>query len=126
MKKTVAEDILDGLTEYSKSLEAPQKPAKKFAYVVTHSTVESVKTGSVLLYTRGRGPKHFECVINSATMEMVGTFSMDKVGPCWVIDGKVQFEKPPLPRGEMSERIMAECRDRAAVLAKVPQGEVMT
>lgn len=71
---------------------------KYFRYRVTDITgepSESFHVGQVLVYSRGRGPTHSECVMDTARGHIVTTVSMEKVGPCWVgPDGKVTTEKP--------------------------------
>lgn len=81
-------------------------PRKTFAYLCTESTYHGVKAGEVLQYKRNRGPWHSEDIINTKTGKDIGYFYMVRIGACWVVDGLVQFEEPPLERGELTRRIL--------------------
>lgn len=85
---------------------------KRFAYRVVESTYPRVKVGEVLLYTRSRGPTHSEQIFNVKTFKESGSFYMERIGPCWVVGGKVQFEKPPAPRGEYTAEVMSGTRKK--------------
>lgn len=91
---------------------------KKFAYQVVRSTYPQVKVGSLLAYDRGRGPTHSEVVMDFNTGEPCGTFAMEKVGPCWSVNGKVQFEEPPAKSGDLTKGIMAAVRKRGRDLRR--------
>lgn len=79
---------------------------KKFAYQVIESSYPQVKVGAVLLYKQSRGPTHSEFIFNTKTGKHAGHFYMKKIGPCWVVNGKVQFEEPPAKSGVYTKGIM--------------------
>jgi len=81
---------------------------KKWAYLCVTSSYPQVEVGQILLYRARQGPSHFESIFKTNTMEFAGGWSMVRVGPCWVVDGKVQFEEPPLERGLLTDRIMGK------------------
>ena len=89
---------------------------KRFAYLVTKSTVSTVKVGSILLYKQSRGPNHSEQVFNTKTFKDAGYFAMEQIGPCWIVGGKVQFEKPPQLSGMFTESLMKAARKRGREL----------
>lgn len=89
---------------------------KRYAYLVIESTCPTIKVGALLLYTQNRGTTHSELVINTNTGEESSYFSMEQVGPCWIVDGKAQFEKPPAKLGVLTEGIMAAVRKRGREL----------
>lgn len=85
---------------------AERKLDKRFAYRVVGSTVGKIKIGDVHLYKQGKGPKHTELVF-STKGKCVSSFTLEKIGPCYVVGNKVQFEKPPLKRGELTRSVMS-------------------
>lgn len=80
---------------------------KRFAYRVISSTYPKIKVGAIHLYEQGKGPTHVEHIYNTKTFKHVGAFTMEKVGMCYVVGGKVQFEKPPLKSGKLTRDTIA-------------------
>lgn len=96
---------------------------KKWAYLVTKSTCEEVPVGTVLLYKQSHGPTHFETIFNTKTFKMESGFDMELVGPCWVVGGKAQYEKPPQKPGAYTNGIMQAVRKRAAELVRATKNK---
>jgi len=80
-------------------------PKKMFAYRVTESSVPEVPVGVFLLYSSGKGPRHAETVFDTEAKTML-TYRMEKIGACWAVGKKIQFEKPPLKSGELTKRML--------------------
>lgn len=77
-----------------------EKPVKKFAYRVTYSTHPGVKVGQILVYKRSKGKIANEIVMDWNTGKETGEFGGYKIGPVWLVNGKLQFEKPPAKRND--------------------------
>lgn len=69
------------------------KPQKYYRYrvtkVITGRPKPFFKVGDVLLYKQGRGPFHCETIMKRGTGQIVETWEMEAIGPCWVVDKKI-------------------------------------
>lgn len=86
---------------------------KMWAYLVVGGTYKDMKVGTMLLYPKSYGPSHAELIRDIVKGTTCG-FSMVRVGPCWEVDGKMQFEEPPLKSGELTRRIMDQPKKKPA------------
>lgn len=49
----------------------------------------NVKVGDVLIYKKGHGPTHHEWIMDNDEGAIVETWTMEAIGPCWIVGTKV-------------------------------------